>query len=86
MKSSATRQLDCFDVLFCHYMVIRFTCCERKVGGGGRKNAAIPKRDGNMQFFCVYFEGKVSNHLLQETYSALISAFVSVVIRKQLFC
>ena len=44
------------------------------------------KKPGDMHFFGVYFQGKVSNNLLQENYSAVMSGCVSMVIRKQLFC
>ena len=43
------------------------------------------KKPGDMHIFCVYFQGKVSNNLLQENYSAVMSGCVSMVIRKQFF-
>ena len=44
------------------------------------------KKHGDMQFSFVYFEEKVSNNLLQENYNAVMSGYVSIIIRKQLFC
>ena len=67
-------------------MVIRLAFYVRKSRGGGRKNDAIQKKHGDMQFSFVYFEEKVSNNLLQENYNAVMSGYVSIIIRKQLFC
>ena len=44
------------------------------------------KKPGDMHFLCVYFQGKVSNNLLQENYSAVMSGCVSMVIPKQFLC
>ena len=49
---------------------------------GVGKRLPLKQKHGDMPVFCVYFEGKVSNDLLQENCGAVISAFVSMIIRK----
>ena len=63
-------------------MVIRLTSYVKKRRGVGvEKMLPLKKKHGDMQFSCVYFKENMSNNLLQENYSAIMSCFVIMVIR-----